>query len=122
MIEELAAFAENATEGFGHGEDELSVRHLEAEDAGDPVAGLADFPLVTTRTKVPCLAGEGKEPLVPTVGALQSGESGGEIAATVELADDLDGVVAEAAVNEAVAVLVAGDEIRPAVVDDLPEG
>jgi hypothetical protein len=83
MIEELASFAENATEGFGHGEDELPVRHVEAEDAGNPITGLADFALMTTRTKVARLAGEGEKALVPAIGAAvrhsRNGNTKGEI-------------------------------------------
>jgi hypothetical protein len=52
---------------------------------------------------------------------LEPGESGGEVAAAVELADDVDGVVAEGAVNGAVALLVSADKIGPAMVDDLPK-
>jgi hypothetical protein len=122
MVEKLAALAENATEGFGHGEDELPVRHFEAEDAGDPVAGGADFALMAARTEVARLAGEGEEALVSAVRTLESGEAGGEITAAVELADDVDGVVAERAVNGAVALFVACDKIGPAMVDDLPQG
>lgn len=122
MIEELASFAEDPAEGFRHGEDELAVRHLEAEDAGDPVAGGADFALMATRAVVPRLAGEGEEALVAAVGALEPRESGGEVAAAMELAHDIDRVVAQWAVNGAVALFVAGDKIGPTVVDDLPEG
>mgnify|MGYP007132072843 FL=1 len=60
MVEELAALAEDASQGLGHGEDELSVGHVEAEDAGDPVGGLADFALVAARAEVPGLASEGE--------------------------------------------------------------
>jgi hypothetical protein len=122
MIEELASFAENATDGFGHGEDELPVRHVEAEDAGNPFAGGSDVALMTTRTKVARLAGEGEEVLVSAVRTLEPRETGGEVAAAMELADDLDGIVAERAVDRAVALFVAGDKIGPAVVDDLPQG
>jgi hypothetical protein len=122
MVEQLASFAENATDGFGHGEDELPVRHVEAEDAGNPFAGGLDFALMTTRTKVARLAGEGEKALVPAIGALQPCESSGEVAAAMELADDLDGVVAQWAANGAVAVFVACEKIGPAVVDDLPQG
>jgi len=53
------------------------------------------------------------------VGALEPGESGGEVAAAVELADDVDGVLTKRTVDGAVTLFVAGDEIRPAVVDEL---
>jgi hypothetical protein len=71
---------------------------------------------------VPRLAGEGEEALVPAVGALEPGESGGEVAAAVELANYGYGVVAQRAVDGAVAFFVACDEIGPAVMDDLPQG
>jgi hypothetical protein len=40
----------------------------------------------------------------------------------MELADDLDGVLAQWAVNGAVALLVAGNKFGPGMMDDLPEG
>jgi len=122
MVEEPAALAEDAAERFGHRKHELPVRHVEAEDAGDPVASGADFALVAARTKVARFAGEGEEPLVSAVGTLEAREPGGQVAAAMELPDDIDGVVAEGAVDGAVALFVAGFEVGPAVVDDLPEG
>jgi hypothetical protein len=121
VVEKFAPFAEDPAEGFRHRKHELPVWHLEAEDAGDPVAGLADFALMTTRAKMPRLAGEGEEPLVSAIRALEPGESGGEIAAAVELTHDVNRVVTERTVNGAVALLVAGFEVGPAVVDELPE-
>jgi len=121
VIEELAAFAEDAAQGFGHRKDELAVRHVEAEDARDPVAGLADFALMAARAEVAGLAGEGKEAFMPAVRTLEPGESSGEVSAAVELANDVDGVASQRAVNGAVAFLVSGDKIGPAMVDDLPE-
>ena len=56
------------------------------------------------------------------IGAMEAGEAGGEIAAAVELVDDGHRVVAQRAVGLAVGALVAGAEIAPRVVDDLPEG
>jgi hypothetical protein len=69
VVEKFAPFAEDAAEGFRHRKHELSVRHVEAEDARDPVAGLADFPLMTARAKMPRLAGEGEEALVRVKGS-----------------------------------------------------
>jgi hypothetical protein len=77
---------------------------------------------MTTRTKVARLAGEGEEVLVSAVRTLEPRETGGEVAAAMEQADDLDGIVAERAVDRAVVLFVAGDKIGPAVVDDLPQG
>jgi hypothetical protein len=122
MIEELAALAEDAAEGFRHRKHELPVWNIKAEDAGDPVAGLADFALMATWTEVARLAGEGEEALVAAVGTLEPRESGGEVSAAVELANDVNGVASQRAVNGAVAFLVTGFEVGPAVVDELPEG
>jgi hypothetical protein len=119
MIEELAALAEDAAEGFRHRKHELAVRHLEAEESGDPVAGLADFALMAARAEVARLAGEGEEARVAAVGTLEPRESGGEVSAAVELANDVNGVVSQRAVNWAVAFLVTGFEAGPAVMDDL---
>ena len=51
-IEKFAAFAEDAPERFGHGEDELAVRDVEADVVGDPVAGLFNLALVAARAEV----------------------------------------------------------------------
>jgi len=104
-----------------HPEQSTDHRQVEAEDAGDPIAGLADFAQMATRTEAARLAGEGKEPLVSAVGALEPGESGGQVAAAMELADDVDGVETEKTVDGAVALLEAGDKIGPTMVDDLPK-
>ena len=122
VVEELAALAEDAAEGFRHRKHELPVWHLEAEDAGDPVAGGADFALVATGAEMPRLAGEGEEALMAAAWALQPGESGGEVAAAVELAYDIDRVLAKRTVDRAVAFFVPSHEVRPAVMDDLPQG
>jgi hypothetical protein len=82
--EELAAFAEDAAEDFGDGEDELAVGHFVADGGGDPVAGGADTALMAGRAEVAALAGEGEEAFVTAVGALEPGEAGGEIAAAEE--------------------------------------
>ena len=122
MIEELAALSEDAAEGFRHGEDELPVWHFETNRAGNPLAGLEDLSLVATGTEVAGLAGEGKEAFMPAVRTLEPGESSGEVSAAVELANDVNGVASQRAVSGAVAFLVTGFEVGPAVVDDLPEG
>jgi len=121
MVEKFAPLAENSPQRLGHRKHELPGRHLEAEDAGDPVAGLTDFPLMAAGAKMPRLAGEGEEALVAAIGTLEPGESGGEVAAAMELSDDGYGVVAERTVDGAVALLVAGFEVGPAVMDDLPQ-
>ena len=122
MIEELAALAEDPAEGFRHRKHELAMRHLEAEDSGDPVAGLADFALMAARAEVARLAGEGEEALVAAVGALEPRESGSEVAAAMELADDGYGVLAQRAVDGTVTFFITGLEIGPAMVHNLPQG
>ena len=47
QMEEMAAFAEDAAQDFGDGEDELAVRPGVADAGGDPFAGLAGAALVT---------------------------------------------------------------------------
>lgn len=121
VVEEPAPLAEDAAEGLGHREDELTVRNVEAQVAGDPVAEGSDAALMTTWAEMPGLAGEGEELFVAAVGALEPGEAGGEIAAAVELADDFDSVWPQGTVDGAVASLVAGLELGPGVVDDVPE-
>ena len=73
--EELAAFAEDATEDLGDGEHELAVGHFVAGGGGDPVAGGADTALMAGRAEVAALAGEGEESFVAAVRALESGEA-----------------------------------------------
>ena len=121
MVEKFAPFAEDPAEGFRHRKHELPVRHLEAEDARDPVAGLADFALMAARAEVARLAGEGEEALVAAVGTLEPRESGGEVSAAVELANDVNGVASQRAVNGAVAFLITGFEVGPAVMDELTQ-
>ena len=55
-----------------------------------------------------------------TVGAVEAGEPGGEIAAAVELIDHGDGVSAQRAVDFAVDSFVSGEKIVPGMADDLP--
>ncbi len=67
------------------------------------------------------LAGECEEALVAAVGALQAGEAGGEVAAAEERLDGGNGGGAQWAEGFAVVFLVVGEEVGPAVVDELPE-
>ena len=55
------------------------------------------------------------------VGALEAGESGGEVAAFVEVFDGFDGKGVKRAVDLAVFGFVVGEEVVPGMVDDLPE-
>jgi hypothetical protein len=68
------------------------------------------------------LAGECEEALVAAVGALQAGESGGEVSAAEEGLDGGDGGGAERSEGLPVVFLVVGEEVGPAVLDELPEG
>ena len=56
------------------------------------------------------------------VGALEAGEAGGEVTAAKEGLDGGDGGGAERTEGFAVVFLVVGEEVVPAVVDELPEG
>jgi hypothetical protein len=120
--EEVAALAEDAAEDFGDGEDELAVGHFVADGGGDPVAGGADTALMAGRAEVAALAGEGEEAFVTAIGALESREAGGEVAAAEEGFDGGDGGRVEWAEILAVFRFVVGEEFVPAVVDELPKG
>ncbi len=119
--EKLAALAEDAAQGSWHGEHELAVGDVETDRVGDPVADAADAPLMAGGAEVAGLAGEGEELFVTAVRALQTCEAGSEIAATVELIDDVDAVGRERSVDPAMTGFVTGEEVVPGVVDDLPE-
>ncbi len=97
------------------------MRHVETDGTRRPVAEGADTALVTAGAEVPGLAGEGQQFLVATVGTLDTGEPGGEIAAAIELIDHGDGIPAERAVRFPVDGFVFGHEIVPGMMDDLPE-
>jgi hypothetical protein len=60
---------------------------------------------------------------MPAIGALEPGEACGKVTATVELTHDGYGDVAEWTVDGAVAVagFVAGFEIGPVVMGELPQ-
>jgi hypothetical protein len=68
------------------------------------------------------LAGEGEELFVAAIGAMEARETGSEVAAAEEGADRGDGIGAHRSHGAAVVLFVAGEEIVPGVVDDLPEG
>jgi hypothetical protein len=120
--EELAAFAKDAAEDLGDGEHELAVGHFVADGGGDPVAGGADTALMAGRTEVAALAGEGEEAFEAAVGAMESGEAGGEVATAEEGFDGCGSGGVERAEILAVPFFVVGEEIVPAVADKLPEG
>lgn len=117
-----AAFAEDVAEDLGDGEDELTVGDIVADGAGDPIAGASDAALMARGAEVAGLAGEGEKTLVAAVGALKSGEAGGEIAAAEEGLDGGDGLRAQRTEGLAVAGFVLGEKVVPAVMDELPEG
>jgi hypothetical protein len=83
-VEEVAAFAEDAAQDFGDGEDELPVRDFVTDGGGDPIGGLADAALVAGGAEVAAFASEGEEVLVTAVGTVEAEEAGGEIAAAEE--------------------------------------
>jgi hypothetical protein len=111
-VEEVAALAENAAENLGDGEDELAVGDIVADGGGDPIGGLADAALVAGRAEVAALAGEGEQAFVAAVGAVETEEAGGEIAAAEEVADGGEDVGAERAEILAVFGFVIGEIAR----------
>jgi hypothetical protein len=120
-VEEVAAFAEDAAEDFGDGEDELAMRDFVADGGGDPIGGLADAALMAGRTEVAALAGEGEEAFVAAIGAMEAEDAGGKVAAAEEVADGGEDVGAERAEGGSVFFLVAGEEGFPSGGEDLPE-
>ena len=90
--EEVAAFAEDAAQDLGDGEDELAVGDFVADGVGDPFASGASAALVACGAEVAAFAGEGEQTFVAAVWALETGEAGCEVAATEEGLDGGDGV------------------------------
>jgi hypothetical protein len=86
-VEEVAAFAKDAAEDFGNGEDKLAVRDFVTDGGGDPIGGLADAALVAGRAEVAAFAGEGEDAFVAAIGAVEAEEAGGEVTAAEEVAD-----------------------------------
>jgi hypothetical protein len=121
-MEEVPPLAEDAAQHFRKGEHELAVRHVVADGGGDPCAGLADAALVAGGAEVVGLAGEGEELFVAAIGAVEAGEAGSEIAAPEKGADGGDGIGAQRSHGAAMVFFVAGEEVIPGLVDDLPEG
>ena len=120
--EELAAFAEDATQDTGDGEDELAMGNFVADRGGDPFAGGADATLMAGGAEVATLAGEGEEAFVAAIRALEPGEARGEVATTEEGLDGGDGGRWERTEGLTVVRFVVGNEVVPTVVDELPEG
>jgi hypothetical protein len=122
MGEEVAAFAEDATQDSGDGEHELPVRDIVADAGGDPAARATNTALVAGGAEMPALAGESEQFFVTAVRALEAGETGCEVTTAEEGLDGHYGAWAERAEGLAVMLLVVREKVIPAVVDDLPEG
>ena len=120
--EELAAFAEDAAQDAGYGEDELTMGNFVADRGGDPFAGGADATLMAGGAEMASLAGEGEEAFVAAIRALEPGEARGEVATAEEGLDGGDGGGRERAEALSVLLFVVGEEVVPAVVGELPEG
>ena len=120
--EEVAAFAKDAAQDFGDGEDELAVGDIVTDGGGDPVTGGADAALVAGGAEVAALAGEGEEAFVAAIRALESGEAGGEVTAADKGLDGADGGGWKRAEGFTVFRFVVCEEVIPAIVDELPEG
>ena len=120
--EEPAAFAKDAAQDTGDGEDELAVGNFVADGGCDPFAGGADAALVAGGAEVAALAGEGEEAFVAAVRALESGEAGGEVATAEEGLNGSGCGGVERSEGFAVVRFVVCEEVIPAVVNQLPEG
>ena len=107
--EELAAFAEDAAQDAGDGEDELTVGNFVADGGGDPFAGGADAALVAGGAEVAAFAGEGEESFVTAVWTLEAGEAGGEVTTAEEGLDGGDGRRWELAERFTVVFSVVGE-------------
>ena len=59
---------------------------------------------------------------MPTIGTLETGEAGSAVATAEEGLDGVDGGRLEGAEGFAVFRFVVGNEVVPAVVDELPQG
>ena len=119
--EQVTAFVEDAPKDFGDGEDKLAMRDGEADVVGDPAGGLEGAALVAGGAAVAGLAGEGEQAFVAALGAAETGEAGGEVAAAAESLHGGDGLGPERTHGGAVAFFVTGQEIIPCRVHDLPE-
>lgn len=100
----------------------MAMRDFVADGVGDPVAGGADAALVAGWAEVAALAGEGEEAFVATVGAFETREPGGGVATAEEGFDGGGSGRVERSEGLAVFAFVAGEEVVPAVADELPEG
>jgi hypothetical protein len=92
------------------------------DGGSDPCADVEGAALVAGGAEVAGFAGEGEQVLVAATGAEESGEAGGEVAAAEEALDMGDGVGTQGAHGGPVMLFVAGGEIVPAMVNQLPEG
>jgi hypothetical protein len=120
-MEEVAALAENAAQGFRDGEDELAVGDFVADGGGDPLGALADPALMAGGAEVAAFAGEGEEAFVAAIGAVEAEEAGGKIAAAEEIAHGGEDIGTERPHGGTVAFFIAGKEGIPSGSDDLPE-
>jgi len=120
--DQAPAFAKDAAQHLGHGEDELTMGDAVADGTRDPLAGGAHASLVTSRTEVALLAGKGQQALVTTIWAFQTGEAGGEVPAAHEGMDGGLGSGIQGTLKLAVLEFVMGEKVTPAVMHHLPQG
>jgi hypothetical protein len=117
--EEIGEFGGANEFGVAEGLEEAVAK--EFDGWSEIFAGRADAALVAGGAEVAALAGEGEEAFVATIGALESGEAGGEVATAEKGLDGGDGGGRERAEGFAVMFLGVGEEVIPAVVDKLLE-
>ncbi len=73
-IEELSLEAEEKTQHFGDGEDDLTVRDIQQELLSHPLVRFLTALGMTGGTESACLAGKHQEPLFPTVRTSDAGK------------------------------------------------
>jgi hypothetical protein len=120
-MEEVPAFAEDTTQHFWEGEDELAVGDCVADGIRDPCAGVSDPALMAGGAEVAGFASECEELFVTAIGTLKASKARGEVATSKKSADGVDGIRAEWAHGGAVFLVVVGKTIVPCVADDLPK-
>ncbi len=88
-IEKLSLKAEEQTQHFGDGEDDLTVRDIQQKFLPHPLTPLLTALGMTRWTKSACFAGEHQQPLFPAVRTPDAGKSAHRIAAVEVFLNDI---------------------------------
>lgn len=109
-IEELSPEAEEKTQHFGDGEDDLTVRDIQQKFFAHPLAPFLTAFSMAGRTKSAGFAGKHQQPLFPTVGTPDAGKSTHRIAVVEITLDHFLDDRTEEAVLSFKATLIFGQE------------